>query len=304
MRHRFSWVIPLAAGILLAGCGNAGPADSGPESSSASSAHAHGAQQELREGDSFEVPCGFLDDKDPASCMTVKIKHIDPVAECDSFGEDPEAPRHVRLDLEASMPDDVPQDFHSPFGSLPWSVSTTDKKISRIQAPDACRGDTSENIKGNFAGYTADAVVYLPVPTDAALIHIESTLHEEIATIDVQAPDGATASERTQEDSGDDDAASENHSEPGAAGAAESDGDTGDAGSADSAADDDAPAPEAGADEEPVIGYTEAPGQVAPHPLDKSIASCGDPGMHERGTTFFTDGTSGWTQTCSDQMGG
>lgn len=36
--------------------------------------------------------------------------------------------------------------------------------------------------------------------------------------------------------------------------------------------------------------------------LDKQIASCGDPSIHEMGTTFFTDGTSGWTQKCGDQM--
>jgi len=25
--------------------------------------------------------------------------------------------------------------------------------------------------------------------------------------------------------------------------------------------------------------------------------------MHETGTTFFTDGTSGWTSQCAEQMG-
>lgn len=34
----------------------------------------------------------------------------------------------------------------------------------------------------------------------------------------------------------------------------------------------------------------------------KTIDHCGDPGMHETGTTFFTDGTSGWTQECASQM--
>lgn len=53
---------------------------------------------------------------------------------------------------------------------------------------------------------------------------------------------------------------------------------------------------------EPVIGYTEAPGQVEPHVMEKQIASCGDPSIHETGTTFFTDGTSGWTQNCASQM--
>ena len=43
---------------------------------------------------------------------------------------------------------------------------------------------------------------------------------------------------------------------------------------------------------EGVIGFTEAPGH----------GSCGDVNLHETGTTFFTDGTSGWTQTCASQM--
>lgn len=53
---------------------------------------------------------------------------------------------------------------------------------------------------------------------------------------------------------------------------------------------------------EGVIGFTEAPGHGSPTQMNKTIASCGDPGLHETGTTFFTDGTSGWTETCSAQM--
>ena len=30
---------------------------------------------------------------------------------------------------------------------------------------------------------------------------------------------------------------------------------------------------------------------------------CGDPALHQLGTSFFTDGTSGWTQQCADEMG-
>lgn len=53
---------------------------------------------------------------------------------------------------------------------------------------------------------------------------------------------------------------------------------------------------------EQVMGYTEAPGQTAPTPMEKVIDYCGDPSIHETGTTFFTDGTSGWTQQCADEM--
>ncbi|HJC29344.1 MAG TPA: hypothetical protein H9759_08100 [Candidatus Dietzia intestinipullorum] len=53
---------------------------------------------------------------------------------------------------------------------------------------------------------------------------------------------------------------------------------------------------------EGVIGFTEAPGHGSPTQMNKTISYCGDPGLHETGTTFFTDGTSGWTQTCASQM--
>lgn len=49
-------------------------------------------------------------------------------------------------------------------------------------------------------------------------------------------------------------------------------------------------------------GYTEAPGQAAPSEMNKTVASCGDPALHETGTTFFTDGSSDWTQQCANQM--
>lgn len=53
----------------------------------------------------------------------------------------------------------------------------------------------------------------------------------------------------------------------------------------------------------PVIGFTGAPSVDSPHVLDKEIAGCGDPALHQTGTTFFTDGTSGWTESCAAQMG-
>lgn len=49
------------------------------------------------------------------------------------------------------------------------------------------------------------------------------------------------------------------------------------------------------------VGVTAAPGHEAPRCLGKQIESCGS-SNHQTGTTFFTDGTSGWTQTCQNQM--
>ena len=35
---------------------------------------------------------------------------------------------------------------------------------------------------------------------------------------------------------------------------------------------------------------------------DKVVSYCGTPGIEEIGTTWFTDGTTGWTQYCTDLM--
>ena len=52
----------------------------------------------------------------------------------------------------------------------------------------------------------------------------------------------------------------------------------------------------------PVRGFTGAPSVSEITELDKTISHCGDPSIHQTGTTFFTDGTSGWTENCSAQM--
>lgn len=58
----------------------------------------------------------------------------------------------------------------------------------------------------------------------------------------------------------------------------------------------------AAAEDECLVGSMGQPQFSGTTCLDKTVASCGDPGLHETGTTFFTDGTSGWTQTCANQM--
>ena len=52
----------------------------------------------------------------------------------------------------------------------------------------------------------------------------------------------------------------------------------------------------------PVRGFTGAPSVSEIEELDKTISHCGDPSIHETGTTFFTDGSTGWTENCSAQM--
>ena len=47
------------------------------------------------------------------------------------------------------------------------------------------------------------------------------------------------------------------------------------------------------------LGFTAAP-TGSPQPLwDKSISYCMDDPVYERGTTMFTDGTTGWTSECA-----
>ena len=52
----------------------------------------------------------------------------------------------------------------------------------------------------------------------------------------------------------------------------------------------------------PVRGFTGAPSVSEIEELDKTISHCGDPSIHETGTTFFSDGSTRWTENCSAQM--
>lgn len=50
-----------------------------------------------------------------------------------------------------------------------------------------------------------------------------------------------------------------------------------------------------------VVGITKAPGAEPAHCMDKQIDHCGSATM-QAGTTFFTDGSSGWTSYCAEVM--
>jgi hypothetical protein len=45
---------------------------------------------------------------------------------------------------------------------------------------------------------------------------------------------------------------------------------------------------------------TEDPVAAPPEPAEKEIASCATTTLYQAGTTWYTDGTSGWTQYCQD----
>lgn len=62
------------------------------------------------------------------------------------------------------------------------------------------------------------------------------------------------------------------------------------------------PADSEGAGGDCLVGTMGQPQFSGTHCMDKQVASCGDPANMETGTTFFTDGTSGWTQQCANVM--
>lgn len=62
-----------------------------------------------------------------------------------------------------------------------------------------------------------------------------------------------------------------------------------------------APAAAPSAPQSPPVGITGAPGAANPAPLDKTIQQCLTGPQYQRGTTSFTDGTTGWTQQCAAQ---
>lgn len=132
---------------------------------------------------------------------------------------------------------------------------------------------THHDLADEFPGLSADGRFYLKVPESVALLQVKN--HELIATIDVSAPGQADGGQNNQ---------SKKRS-----------------GAAPNPTTNATPAP-AQPDNRP-IGTTKAPGLEAPHPLEKTISSCAtDYTLYQRGTTFFTDGTSGWTEECAAAM--
>lgn len=283
-------IVALAALALgTAGCTNSEsstePTAEEPSTSSASSTSVR-ENAVLGEGDSFEVPCSTLDS---TSCMTVDIVSINAQATCATY-EGAEPGRFVALEFTASMPEDADTDFTSPFRTMPWSVSTNDGEISRSDTEIHCDGaDSYLNLMDEFPGYSATGTAYLPVPDNADLVHFEVADGDKVK-IAIPADEGGAQSNEAGQPAESIDEPAPAASQPPAPTQAPAPTQV------------PAPAPAPVPQQEPVIGFTEAPGQVAPHPLDKQIASCGDPSIHETGTTFFTDGTSGWTQQCSNQM--
>lgn len=294
----------LTAGILLSACadsdlhttGNSGDPSAQPQNSTVGKpSDKSDRTKPLKVGEKFKVPCGYQQDD---TCMEVEIKNIAELgtadsatsSQCPELEYQPLQPNEkiIYIDLHATMPENVGEDFSSPFRNQPWRAITKAKRIS--QAPNLfCDvNQTHHDLADEFPGLSADGRFYLKVPESVALLQVKN--HELIATIDVSAPGQADGGQNNQ---------SKKRS-----------------GAAPNPTTNATPAPVTTAPIEPAtettapaqpdnrpIGTTKAPGLEAPHPLEKTISSCAtDYTLYQRGTTFFTDGTSGWTEECAAAM--
>lgn len=281
----------LAASVLLTlasvGCSSSETtADSSNTSSviATSSSSEKAAPSKLKAGDSFDVPCSSTDE---TTCMTVEVLEIKRIDTCSEFESSPEEDV-IALNLKASMDEGAPEDFTSPFRSFPWKYSTPDKSIARVDTETMCNGDSSYlNLMDEFPGYSAEGTAYLKVSNDADVIHFENP-DESVVMFDLSAAADSSAQ--------DDETATAEANSP----------------EAPVPAPEPAPAPAPAAtfttteiveQAPPVVGYTEAPGIAEPTVMDKVVLRCGTAAENmEPGTTFFTDGTSGWTAACDTQM--
>lgn len=231
-------------------------------------------------GGSFDIACSSTND---STCMTVdveKISRVDSCSEVDSTTNE----AFVALSLRAHMDEGTPGEFTSPFSSSPWKYSTDDKIIARTDAEDTCNGDDSYlNLKDEFPSYSTEGTAYLKVPRNADTIHFENT-NGHTVTFDLT----TLADTPSPEPKPADNTQTPTTNTPPAP----------------------APAPvttltttEVIEQAPPVVGYTEAPGVAAPTVMDKEVLRCGTAAESmEPGTTFFTDGTTGWTAACDTQM--
>lgn len=125
----------------------------------------------LNVGDSVEVPCSMYSPED-GTCMTLTLTEVNPNAACSSSYADPG--RYVALTFDASMPADADSDFSSPFRSSPWSVITSENRMTTADTEVSC-GDTATylDLMAEFPGYTASGTAWLSVPDDTAEVHFE-----------------------------------------------------------------------------------------------------------------------------------
>lgn len=300
MSHR-SRILSLAAvsALALTACGSEpqmeetteAPTTTATESvtTSESATEEFNADRKVGLNEPVTLTCGGVRDQE---CMTVTFADLDATASCPESST-PES-RFVSLSIEAEMPQGADPDFVSPFRGSPWAAVTDDGRRTNVMSEAYCHGGPTESdLSAEFPGYSATGVAYLPVPDNTREIHFAAS-RDSFVILPLEAAGAKEepgASESQSEQSAQEAPVITSQPPAPAPGVPEPT---------------QAPAPPVAeapaAPSSPVMGFTGAPGADPVRELDKSISSCGDLSMHQPGTTFFTDGTSGWTQHCSDQM--
>lgn len=295
-------IITLCSSAALVACSaDDGSEDSVSGSAETTAATTQAADDVLGVGDSFDVPCGFTDD---STCMTIEIIDIIDDAQC-ANGETKNG-KFVAVEMSATMPEGADEEFTSPFRSFPWRASTSDNKISKVMDEVSCDDASYLNLMDEFPGYSAEGIAFLDVPADTGMLHFAAAENRDYKISVKGTRDGKSAqssSSTMKPTDAQQDKAPAPGSQQGGAQQREQPPHTTQQNKQRQAPQSQQIEQEAPGAGEPVIGITQAPGQENPRPLDKQIASCGDASMHQPGTTFFTDGTSGWTQQCASQMG-
>lgn len=133
----------------------------------------------LSVGESVEVPCSMYRLGD-GSCMTIILTDIQSNAVCSSNYAEPG--RYVALTFDASMPSNADSDFSSPFRSSPWSVVTSDRRVTQTRQDITCGEASYLDLLAEFPGYSASGTAWLPVPDNATEVRFDVS-HEHLFSI-------------------------------------------------------------------------------------------------------------------------
>lgn len=292
----------LTVPLLLAGCvsGDEGEGENTTRTSTATSTTTEEASEkrnaelaDLSEGVEGEI--GFrhgMDCMEVSDCsVNFTVESLDRMKTCEglAFDDKPEGTHLVKatvlLETKPSATEYRPGEF--PIWT-DWSALDEDGVNQDLPASSWCSLPVGEHHWRDAlqTGDTERRIHIMDVPDGARKIRLTETLHG--ARWEFPAPDASNA--ETAEGSS-----------PAALAPAHTPSPTPNATYAPAPVAP-APLPAPTSAPAPVVGFTGAPSVETPRVLDKQISHCGDPFIHQTGTTFFTDGTSGWTEACSSQM--
>lgn len=278
--------------LLLSACspgdGEFTPADAGPASSPASSTPMETGEDRTVEGKTgyrHGLDCGQSNGPDDCA-INFTLESLEELDSCDGnpWGTAPIGTTLMKATVlvEANHRIDGydPETFTS---WSEWSARTSDGLNQSLPQSDSCQNfDHNQAWSGRIQlGDTERRIHYMDVPEGATEIRLTETLNsarwtftlpESLSTGATPAPTPPSSAAEISAPAQTTPPTSTFSPQP-------------------------SPAPAV----QPVIGFTGAPGVDPIRVLDKTISHCGSQ-MHEIGTTFFTDGTSGWTESCSAQM--